>query len=423
LKKTSRLLLLLIIIIPLAFLFGCSDTREIDDQVYTLVIGVDKGTDNRVRITVQYPTYKEGENKSDKLSQVGNTIISTVEAPSILEAVNILGLSVTRRVSLVHTKMIIFSEDFAREGIGSFLQPISRYRETRRAMEILVCKGTAEDFIRNNETLVGQGLSKAIELKVSQSENTGFFPKSSFLTFYKRVISPYGQPYATYAGINDYSNLKSINKEEKSPLKTEVGVLPGEVPRKGDLKIDFAGTAVFNGDKMIGTLDTYETRYFLMIIGEFDRGIMTIEDEIAPGQAIVLDIRPGRKPKVKAYFNGDTPVININLNIEADIISVQSRLPYEEMNKIDDLNNQLKEYLQRGTKKVIEKSQTELKSDFFGFGYEVAKNFISIEEFEKYHWLGHYPEAVINVTVTTNIRRTGLMLRSSPIIYNEPTED
>jgi spore germination protein KC len=420
-------------IIPLCVFFclnsaGCTDKKEVDDQVYAIAIGADKGVENKIRFTVQYPTYR-GEKGSSQQSGdsksliVGNTIISTVEAPSILEALNLFATFTSRRISLVHAKMIIFSEDFAREGIAGFIQPIARFRETRRIMQIVVCKGSAEDFIKENTTLIGVGISKAVELKERQSMDTGFFPRTPFHDFYRNLLSPYSQPYTIYAGINDFTNLKSVPKNSESPLKTEYGYLPGTIPRAGDLKIELVGTAVFNGDRMIGSLNSYETRYFQMITGDFKRGIMTIEDKNAPGKAIVLDLRPGRSPKVEAHFEEGRIVINVKLNIEADIGSIQSRYPYEEPQKIDSLNNQLKERIEQGVKKTIKKSQEEFQSDIFGFGYKVAKNFSTTKEFEKYNWLSHYSEASVNVDVETNVRRTGLMIRSAKIRYNDSMID
>lgn len=319
--------------------------------------------------------------------------------------------------------MIIFSEDFAREGIAGFIQPIARYRESRRIMQMLVCKGTAEEFINQNTTLIGQGLSKALELRDRQSMDTGFFPRTPFHSFYRNMLSPYSQPYAVYAGLNDFSNLKSVPKNIESPLYTEKGYLPGTIPRSGDLKIELAGTAVFNGDKMIGTLNTYETRYFQMITGDFKRGIMTIEDKHAPGKAIILDLRPGRPPKVEAHLNGDKAVINYQQYVEADIVSIQSRYPYEDPKKVKELDKQLKEDIEMGIARLIKKTQEEFKTDIFGFGYKVARNFKTVPEFEKYNWLANYSKADINVDIITNVRRTGLMVRSAKIRYGEPVED
>lgn len=422
-KKSKWWILILLVLFCLSST-GCSDKIEVDDQVYAIAMGIDKGAENIIRLTVQYPTYRGGKGDSQKSdiiqsTMVGNTIVSTVEAPSMLEALNLFATFTSRRISLVHNKLVIFSEDYSREGIATYIQPIARFRETRRTMQMIVCKGTAESFIKENTTLIGTGLSKAIELREREAFDTGFFSRATFLDFYKSMLSPYSQSYAVYAGINDFTNLKPVPKTSNPPLMTEHGYLPGMMPRSGDLKIELVGTAVFNGDKMVGSLNSYETRYFQMITGDFKRGIMTIEDKHSPGKAIVLDIRPGRSPKIEAHLENGKPVINVKLSIEADVVSIQSSYPYEEQSNIEDLNNQIRTHIDIGMKKLIKKSQEELKSDIFGFGYKVARNFSTVPEFEKYDWLSRYSGASVNVDVRTNVRRTGLLIKASKIRYGE----
>lgn len=433
-KKLKKLSLILCLGLLLSTLLaGCTpDSKEIDDQVYTLVIGADKGVNNRVRLTVQYPTYKSGGGGSSEGSQkkggggggadnanetgeVGGTIVETAEALSLLEAIDILNTSTSRRISLVQAKAMIFSEDLAREGVERYLETLARYSETRRTMQVIVCRGAAEDFIKENKTLIGESLAKAMELSIGESKTTGFFPHVTFHKFYEGILNPYSMPYASYAGINDFSNLKPLGESESSPLKIENGLLPGEEPRKGNLKKEFSGAAVFDGDKMVGSLNSYETRYLLMVTGNFQRGIVTIEDRENPGFAIPLDVRPARAPRIKAHFENGKPVIDVNINIEADVGAIQSRQSYEKASKIKDLDNQIEQYVKDGIEKTIEKTQREWNCDIFGFGGYVARSFFTVTEFEKYNWLSHYCDAKVNVIVKANVRRTGLMMSTSPI--------
>ncbi len=433
----KRLSLVICFILLIFLLTSCTtDSKEIDDQVYTLVIGADKAINNKVRVTVQFPTYKSGgegmsgtqkkgggggEGNKDETGEVSGTIVETVEAPTLLEAVDLLNTSTTRRISLVQTKEIIFSEDLAKEGIGKYLEPIARFRETRRTIQVVVCRGTAEDFIKESKTLIGDSLAKSMELMFIESSNTGFFPHVTFHDFYAGMLNPYSMAYAAYAGLNDFSKLKPLKGEASSPLKTEYEILPGEIPRKGDLKREFFGTAVFDGEKMVGSLNASETRYFLMVRGEFKRGIITIADKDNPDLAIPLDIRLGRKTKIKAHFENGRPVIDVKLNIESDLGAIQSREKYERLSKINDLNSQIDAYIQKGIVKTIEKTQKEWGTDIFGFGGYVARNFLTVPEFEKYNWLAHYRDAKINVDVSVNVRRTGLMMSSSSIRNSKDT--
>jgi spore germination protein KC len=434
-RKVSIFLILVILLS--CILTGCtSDSKEIDDQVYAIAIGADKGVDNKVRVTIQFPSYKEGggggaaggmqkgggggEEAKDGTGEVDGTIVQTVEASSILEAINLFNTFTSRRISLVHIKEAVFSEDFAKSGIQSYLDPLARFREARRIMMIAVCRGSAEEYLKENRSVIGQNLPKAMELMSAESDNTGYFPRVSFQKFYMDALSPYCQAYSVYVGLNDYKHLKPLEVgDAASPLKTQYELLPGEIPRKGNTKREIIGTAVFNGDRMVGSLTSYETRYFLMVKGKFQRGILTIEDKNSPGNVIPFDIRQGRPPKIKVTFDDNVPSIDIKLNIEADIGAIQSRIPYGKIDKIDELNSMLEANIKDGVEKTIEKTQRGWNTDIFGFGYYAAGHFFTIQEFEKYNWIKHYKDARVKVEVEANVRRTGLVVESSPIRYND----
>lgn len=431
-KKASIVILIWILICTT--LTSCYDAREVDDEVYALVIGVDKGVSNKVRITMQYPTYKSGGDsgggQGDKSSggmgssnAAPGSDIQTIEASTILEALDMYGMAISRRISLMHTKMLVFSEDFARGGVGKYLAPIARYRETRRVMNVVVVKGKAEGFLRENQANIGESISKAMELMVQQSDNTSFFPRVTFNDFYRGMLSSFEQPYTIYAGINGFEETAPEKKENNAPLVISQGFLPGGLPRSGSTKREYAGTAVFDGDKMVGFLDSDETRYFLMVTGKFKRGIIDLEDERSPGDAIPLDLRPGRAPVTKGHFENGLPVVDLKLQMEADIGAIQSRINYEKLGLIEELNNQVEKHIKDNIVKVINKVQKEYKSDIFGFGHKFAGYFPTIPEWEKYDWIKHFEEARINVNVDVNIRRTGLMIDSSKIYKKDNTEE
>ena len=91
-----------LVLLSILIFTGCTeDSTEIDDQVYTLMIGADKGVNNKVRVTVQFPVYKSGggdsaggsskkssgsgsEGNKEDTGEVSGTIVETVEAPSTI---------------------------------------------------------------------------------------------------------------------------------------------------------------------------------------------------------------------------------------------------------------------------------------------------------------------------------------------------
>lgn len=418
-KKVYKIVLLILTFSIL--LTGCYDSREVDDEVYAIAIGVDIGKNDMLRLTIQYPTYKgpggggdKGGGKGDEQkNKQESSNVHTIEAPSILQGVDFFGMAISRRVSLIHAKMIVFSEEFARKGIGQYIAPIQRYRETRSIMQVVISRGKAEDFILENKSNIGGTISKATELRFDQSNYTAVFPQIMFHDFYRGLVAPYGQAIAAYAGVNK-NELEEAENGATNVDETK-GFLPGEVPRKGVSKLDIAGLAVFHGDKMVGSLNSLEASCYLLMKGKHQTGAFTIRDKFDPTKVLVVDVRNSRKPIIKAYFKKDKPVIDVHLSLEADLESVPSRVNYEQLGKIEVLNKQLEDYLATETNKIVKKTQNEFNSDIFDFGKWIAPKFLTIQDFENYDWLKHYKDADIKVYVDVNVRRTGIMMDSSKI--------
>jgi spore germination protein KC len=417
-----RIILAVILMLSLP-LSGCYDATEIDEEVYALAIGVDKGVNNMIRVTFQYASYKDGGGMGqggggggdEESGEVDGTVVSTVEASSLLEGLNLLNAAVNRSISLMHAKMLVFSEDYAREGVSRYVDPLVRFREVREFMRVVVCKGKAEDFILNNKTFIGSNPAKSIDLMFEQSKNSGYFPDVIFNDFYVDLLTPYGQPSAVYAGVNDFKQLAEASGNVEPTLNTKVEHEPGSIPRKGGTKKELFGTAVFDGDKMVGRLLQNETRFFLMGIGEFRRGFFTLEDPNHPGYVIVIEALLDRNPQIKARFEQGIPIIDMLVTLDVDIVSIQSRSHYETMKNIEELESIVEAYFDKGLKDVITKTQREWNADIFHFGKKIAGRFRTIEELEAYNWASHYEEAKVNTKVNVSIRRSGYVYGAEPI--------
>jgi spore germination protein KC len=421
--------IVLLIIMLASILSGCYDAMEIDDDLYPIILGVDIGKQNMVRNTIQYPNYKSDSGSggasaggkmnggTEKNVSEGNNIES-IESPTVLEGLYMFSMTLSRRVSLMHTKLLIISEEFAKLGIQGYMAGFERFRETRTTMSLLISKGRAEDFIMENKTNIGTSLSKSVELLLGQTSITGFFPRVRFFDFYKDMLSTYRQPVALYGGVNQLNNIDGISDKTKV-IEAGKGYLPGEIPRKGTSKVEIAGISVFNGGKMVGALDSYETTYYMMLTGEYKKGRVSIQDKYDPTKAIVFDMHTSRKPKVKASMQDGKPVIDLNIKLEAEIYVIQSRIDYEELPLTQDAKKQIEDFLSKGMKATIKKTQEEFHTDIFGFGEWMAGNFFTIEDWESYNWLAHYPEAAVNLNLSVDIRRTGLIFNSAPIHSNE----
>ncbi|NLY98453.1 MAG: Ger(x)C family spore germination protein [Clostridiaceae bacterium] len=412
-------------------LTACHDANETDDFAHVLAVGIDIGVSNKWRITVQFATLKKDEGSQmqttggnetfEMQKQDGYTSI-TLDAPSFYGGVSMINSLLPRKLNFMHTKLLVLSEDIAKSGLaGEYLAPITRYREIRRNVRVLISKCKACEFIKENKPFFGKTLSKSMEQLVQEWSNMGFFPNITLGDFYDDIKSTYNQPIAILACVNDYSSFKETGSQWGEEFKSEGDYLAGQIPRIGGSKIELYGTAVFDGDVMIGELNGDETRLMLMARDQFQRGFFTIPDPENPELIVPLDIRVARKRKVMVKFEGDKPVIILKIQLEGDLLAVQSGINYENKEMKPMLEKTFELYIKNGLDKLIGKCQR-LNADIFRFGCITARQFATIEEWERYNWISKFEKAEVNTEVEFTIRRTGAILKSSPITKTKGKE-
>jgi Ger(x)C family germination protein len=429
-RKASALLLLLVIC---PFLTACFDAREIGDYAYVAVMGIERGISDTFRITFQIPDTSKsggggggssgggsaggggGEQKEEKN-------IITVEAPSFFSAVPLVNSNIPKTLNFMHLEAMVISEDLASSGkMGELVTPYVRFRQIRRTTELIICKGKAEEFVRAIKPYAGGLVTQTMEDLIQKSKTTGLFPITNLNDAYAGTKSNYHSFLGVYAAVNKGENLPKEGSEYTGAHKIAGDYYAGDVPRKNGQEIEFLGSVVFKGDKMVGKLTGFETQMLLLMRGELERVAFTIPDPIKPEFVVPIEIKEFEKPKIKVDISGNKPKIDAKISIEGDIIIVQSRIYYEKPDMTKIVEAATEKYLEEGIKRAFEKCKN-YKSDVFKFGAVVVRDFLTIPEWEEYNWLSKFPESELSVKVDFTVRRTGKMLKSMPVVSPEGKE-
>ncbi|HHV96320.1 MAG TPA: Ger(x)C family spore germination protein [Clostridiaceae bacterium] len=414
-KRKNKIMMLALILI-MSFIFtSCYDAKELDEYTYVIAVGIDKGVTDKYRLTIKFHTMKGGGG-----GETGGTIgadfeILVIDAPTFFTGINMINSALARELNFMHAKMLVFSKEIAEEGVSTFIAPIIRFRQIRHSIHVVVSKESAYEFLEKYEPIEGNAISKALELIVSETSETGYIIHTRLHEFYTGLKSTFRQPMAILAGVNDMKNFVETGEELQNQYSTEKEYTAGEIPRKGGGNVEFYGTAVFNGDKMIGELTGEETRMLSIILGEFKRGNFSIQDLYYPDKYVPIDIRMERQPKVEAKMKGDKVIFDVKINLEGDILAIQSHLNYEEEPLKSSLEEAVVKKFKEEMNSLIEKCR-EWGVDIFRFGRVVCSNFRTIQEWENFNWLEKFKDSEVNINIIFNIRRTGILLKSSPII-------
>lgn len=420
-KKTIKSVSILIVLaILLICMTGCFDAREVDDLGYPMAIGFDKGDDNLLKMTLQLalPVAIAGGSGEEAPSGGGKTSsIVTLEVPAIYSGLNMANTFISKQINLSHVKVIIFSEELAREGIDKYITAISRGREFRPSMFVVVAMGLAEEYIRAVEPALETNPAKYYEMKLRAFDYTAFTADTRFFKFYNNIKSTSNQAYAVLASIGQFeksseiSDEKSTYREKGRTVPLEGDFIAGNMPKTGDVKAEIMGLAVFDGARMVGVLDGADTMAHLIVRGDFKYSFSTIPDPMKDGYFVLLSIGQGRAPKKKVEMVDGVPNINIDVFLEANIQSIQSGINYEEGEKLKILEEAVAEFFEEEIMRYLKKT-VEYGVDVSGFGQFVKSKFLTWDEWESFDWLTRYKDSVFNVNVDVIVRRPGLMVRT-----------
>ncbi len=178
---TPKVKLLLISMFLFLFAQGCWGMQETDEMGYILVMGIDKGEENIVKVTFQLAVPQPLEGGGEKEAA---TEIIEVEAASLFGAQQLLNTFVSKHLTLIHNTAVIVSEEIAREGLSKYINPLVRSRELRRTNFLLVVKGKAGEFIEQNKGLVFEKYpSRQLDILMASADLTGIILESDIHMF------------------------------------------------------------------------------------------------------------------------------------------------------------------------------------------------------------------------------------------------
>jgi spore germination protein KC len=434
-QMLTRIILLIILsFISFCLLFGCYDRREVDEMAYVMGIGLDKGkTPNSLMMTLQIAVPKaigsggggDGGGGGGGGGQNQSTTITTLETPSIFSGINMVNNYESKQISLSHTQVVVFSEELARDGVEKYLHSLIRGREFRGSVFIVVTKGTAAEYLKNVKPLLEINPSKFYRMEYKAHRYTGFTADTTLLNFYLKSECYCSQAVATLAAVGRFKDTEDINiegstyKQKGTDYPLGGDYTAGNIPRSGENKAEIMGLAVFDGGKMVGELDGAETTYYLMVTGEYGYSYITVPDPLDENSFVLLDVKKRRNPIRKVNMVDGKPQIDVQIDLEADILSIQSGINYEDPKNNKVLEKSVEDFMGERMLLFLKKTSEEYGTDICSFGEKIRTKFITWDDWANFKWLDRYKDSKFSVKVTFKIRRPGLIIRSVPVTSTE----
>lgn len=397
-------------------LTGCNGARETNDIIYIIGIGLDKKSEGMLHVTYQY-TISRALAKEGNVSSKEAVDNITITAPTLAEAFSLLGTIFARIPNLSHVKMIIIGEELAKSGIGDVMASATRFREFRGSMYLLTVKnGTAKELMANMKPNIELLPSKYVESTMLTNREIGYYPRTQVLNFGMRMKRKSEAPYTALVALNPLTgrDVPSRTAENGEKVKEYTA---GNIPMTGKVvPINFAGTALYRDDKLVGTLTSEETRSLLMLTGELGLAYFTVADPLAPEKVVNFRGRLREKPKITAYREEGVYRFDIFVHLEGEITSLPSGIHYEDPKMKIALEEQISAVITKNIRQMLAKTQ-ELGCDIVALSNYTRSFYQTYPEWRKAAegWSDNYRNADLRVTVKTTVRRAGLMWETTPI--------
>lgn len=430
--KFLKLLLALLFIFPLAGCFG----NEPNDIAYIVALGFDKSEDNlNYKITMQFakPTQISG-GASEEGGKGGPNIVENivVEAPNIYAGLDTANHIVSKKFSLYHTKLFVFSQEVAKEGVDDLLETMSRSEEIRPDVYIAVSVGSANEYLTEVKPVIELNPAKYYQLTYDKNDSAGF-PRCTLQDFYFIENTNYCDAAVPLAGIiksedSEEENGQSSQSEQKSEEGGELtenannknapvndkgfeykikNYTAGEVSIQEENKSETMGMAIFSDKKMVGTMGGIDSVIYNILKGEYRGSYVTFYDDKASNMPVTVKIIQQKKPLVT--INIDEKTINIKTYLESDFYSLTSDNVIEK--DISHFEEMAKKEIEDACTEFIRYTRDTYNADILALGLKAKKYFLTDESFKEYNWREKFKEYEISVETDFKVKRTGLTIR------------
>jgi len=388
LKNLKRFLLILQVFTVSIILTACWDLKDINRRVLVIGLGIDLAdrteTENyeytsMIKLTAQVAIPEKLSGGAGQPLSTGAEAVWNVSAigRNVSKAYVNLQQRLQDELFIGHTRVVVISEDLAREGLSRYMNFFRNNPEFRRLSYLLISENKAEDLLNTfpkTANVQAMYLMNLIEDEIQRQT----MPDIPFIETAIRGVT---------RGIDPIAILVSNDKE--------TGI------------IKYSGLAVFRGDQMVGKLDVEETWSYLQLaegkLGELEV-VRDVEGELGRISIVFKNLKRKIRPLVTEKGNFR---FKCKLNVEGIIFSQEVPTSYDREIYIDQLENRVSVELKKELETVFYKVQQKYNADIFGFG-ELVRAYLP-EEWQKIdNWREEFKKAELEVEVETKIRRSGM---------------
>lgn len=380
----------IILLIICLTLCGCNDYAELNKLSLVTAAAIDKKNENyEVTLLIanspkQDTSAKEGEAKTTVYKASGKTVA---------EAIKAIDKKTPKELYFSHINVVVISEIIGKEGFLKVADWLIRNPKTRNRFYLIgVNKNKAEDVLKilsPLESFPSQSIATLIE---SNKNSRSVGDTASYSNFIGRILETGYEPIMQTININ--GNPKKGAKQEN--LETA----------EPNTYLSLGNLAIYKGDKLISIATKKESEMIHIINNEAKELIYNIKYKNNSvniySNNIKTKIKLNKENNLDIYIKGSGTIYEINGKINLNNIK-----------NIKKLEKKWNKNLKKDIEKTIKKVKLEYKSDIFGFGNMIYKNYPKKWKKIKNKWNDKYfKDLKITIHLNNKLVSTGSLTKT-----------
>ncbi|MGF7186266.1 spore germination protein KC [Desulfitispora alkaliphila] len=387
-----------VLLITFIFITGCWNKVELSERALVMGTGIDKGEDGTVKVTIQVlqPIKKGIPAAGIGGEATDNAVwVTTSTGETLFDAVRNFGMQSGRKLFFQYNEIIVIGEEVAREGILPLLDFFARDHELRLNQQVLIAEGEAVDVLNATHQLEIVPANAIRDLAMGK-DAIGTTVSVTLFDLTGMLANKSTSPVATR--IELFESTESEGNEETEQNGE------GEQTNK---KLRVTGAAVFREDKLVGFFDKPETRGLNWILGEVVQGIIVASSPLNPQEKVSIEIIRAGGTITPEFKDGDFS-ITVMVDMEGTLGEQQSRVNLTEEQRWTSLEKRTEAVIENEIKAALEKAQKEYKTDIFGFGDAIYRNYPTQWREIEDNWEEVFSQMDVNIEVNAKLRRSGI---------------
>lgn len=402
-KKLIKYIALSIIFIVLVFSFHeYQSVYNIDHLAYVVALGLDVGENNKIKLSFQLSIPGGESGGGTGSSQSDSTIVNSIECSTIDSGINLLNTYISKEVNLSHCKVIVFSEQFAYQGLGDSIYTLMNHVQVRPDCNIIISRCDANYFLNTSKPLLEKLSARYYEVAPSSSDYSGYTEDITLSEFFSDLNDSFSQCYGILGGVNTDSTHSE--NSDMNPIAEDTNTKADNTLITSKPNIENMGLAVFHNDKLVGELTGFETVCHQIITNKLNVCNINVYSPFEEGKIISLRVSLADKTKNKVELTDNGPYISSKIFLDARVLSISENSNYLNADNVKELEEYVTSYMENQISSYLYKISKEYNSDIDGFGKYAAQYFLTWDDWKNYNWLENFNNSFFNVEVETSIK-------------------